>query len=158
MGERERFLSEICGKLEARFPGTVAAFEGFVTSYLGGPRDGFPVIEVFRVAPERAEEVLNFAEPLARGYFDSYGAIISFGLWTPEETDALFIADLTSIEQQRKPGWVQSDITSRDKPTTMQLSLSASYPASHHRLSSGDDWVHSSVDASASDSNLLKAA
>ncbi len=158
MGEQERHLSEICAALEAQFHGIVAAFEGFVTSYLGGPRDGFPVIEVFRVPPERAEEVLGFAEPLARGYFDSYGAIISFGLWTPDETQALFVADLASIEQQRKPQWVMANLTSRDMPTKIQLSLITSCSPSHCRLFTGDCWRQFTVDPVASDGNLREAA
>jgi hypothetical protein len=155
--DREQSLSRICVELERLFPGTVAAFSDFVTSYLGGPRDGFDVIEIFRVAEEQVEDVLVAAEKLARDHFDRYGVIIAPGIWTQEETDAFFMDDLRSIEHRRKPAWALSEAAAREWQPDVQLTLLSSDVTNY---SSSQVWRHATTNAPASevDPDIREAA
>ena len=98
MTEKDRqFLAQACTELEARFSGVVAAYQGFVAPLLGGPRDGYLVIEVFNARPESTEDVLTVGEELAGRYFDEGGAATVFNVWTPEQTAARFSEDVAAI-------------------------------------------------------------
>ncbi len=100
-GTDRGFLNRTCQLLEARHPGVLAGFEDFETSYLGGPRDGFLVVEVFNVADHFAEELLAYGENLASKYFDEGGRLVSFNLWTPEETRDYFGRDILRMQMNR---------------------------------------------------------
>ena len=113
-----KFLSQLCNELEATSPGVVAGFEGFVTSHLGDAGDGFLVVEVFNVSPDKADDVLQFAEARARTYFDQGGGIISFGVWTQEETQTHFKQDVEAIRLCHTPAWVDVSTVSYSVGTT----------------------------------------
>jgi hypothetical protein len=94
------FLLEVCDSLEREFPGVKAAFEGFVTPWLGGERDGFLVVEVFNVAAANMEAVLRLGEALASRHLDQDGAFVVFSLWTREETAQYFEADVEELRRR----------------------------------------------------------
>ena len=98
--ERE-FLSELCAELQRRFPGVIAAFEDFVSGELGGPRDGYLVVEILNVPDDKLERLSAARGELTFDYFDHGGRPVIFGLWTCEETEAHFIDDVTCIMQAR---------------------------------------------------------
>ena len=105
--EEREFLYEVCDRLEKQFRGVKAAFEGFVTPWLGGERDGFLVVEVFNVAAANMEAVLRWGEALASRHLDQDGAFVVFSLWTPEETTKYFQADLQELQRapERSGAW-----------------------------------------------------
>ncbi len=102
MTDQDReFLTRLCAHLEERFPGVVAAHEGFVKPYLGGDRDGFLVVEVFNVPEDQMEEVLREGEALTYEHLMKGGGFATFSLWTPEETRQHFQHDLRAIADSR---------------------------------------------------------
>lgn len=102
MAETDReFLSKVCSDLEKRFPGLSAAFERFVTGYLGGQRDGFRIIEVFNVIPEQLEQVWSVAQELVGESKCSDGSSVMFHLWDAAETATYFRDDVEAIEKSR---------------------------------------------------------
>jgi hypothetical protein len=101
------FVEKLCVDLEAKFSGVTAAHEGFKSSYLGGERDGFLVVEVFNVPDGRIEEVLRAGEALAFEHLMKGGGFVTFSLWTPEETTKYFQADLQELQRapERSGAW-----------------------------------------------------
>ena len=101
MTDRDRFfLAKLCTELNQRFPGVSAGFEGFVSLYLGGERDGFLLVEVFNVPENQMESVLKFGESLTHDHVMAGGAFVTLNLWTPEETQESFQDDLLALEQR----------------------------------------------------------
>jgi hypothetical protein len=104
------FLSAVCGRLERRFPGVTAAFEGFLTPYLGNDRDGFLVVEVFNVPEDRMEDVLREGEAPAFEHLMKGGGFVTFSLWNAEDTQEYFSGDLRALEQapERLAAWLSA--------------------------------------------------
>jgi len=102
MTDQDReFLESLCAHLEEWFPGVTAGFEGLVTPYLGGERDGFLVVEAFNVPGDRLEEVLCAGEALAFEHLEKGGAFVTFSLWTPGETREHFLEDVAAQRRER---------------------------------------------------------
>lgn len=108
-GRDKGFLAEVCEAIESRFPGVTAAYEGFRTPDLGGPRDGYLVVEVFNVAADDFEALLSFAEDWSERHFAEGGGLTVFGTWTPEETAEHFSADVQAVLAARSPSWQNVD-------------------------------------------------
>jgi len=123
IGSEREFLLSICHRLERRFPFLVAAFDGFTTPYLGGERDGFLVVEVFRVPDDRLEEVLIFAESLVSHWVSMGGRFVTFSLWSPQETRKHFQREVSLIELGRLSAWLpnrpETDALSFEVPETL---------------------------------------
>jgi len=92
-----KVLQSICSSIEARFPHVTAAFDGFVSPELGGPRDGYMVIEVFNVPSDQEDDLLDFAETKAEEASRADLRPISFGLWSKEETRTYWDQDLKTL-------------------------------------------------------------
>ena len=103
-------LAVLCAELQAGFPGTVVAFEGFLTPYLGGDRSGVSVVEAFGVSPEDESAFLRRAEALADECCDGGGPLVVFSLWTPQETREHFEADLRAIRAAREARYSAGDV------------------------------------------------
>lgn len=102
MTKKDRaFLKALCAEIEERFPNVLAAFEGFVTSYLGGEADGFLTLEVFNVPEEQRAEIRSFGESRALEHLMSGGGFVVASLWDAEETARLFSDDILKIREAR---------------------------------------------------------
>ena len=99
--EEQEFLSGLCAELERTFRGVTAAFEDFVSGGLGGPRDGYLIVEIFNVPEDKLEDLSRARNELTFDYFDHGGRPVIFGLWTCEETEAHFADDVACIMQAR---------------------------------------------------------
>jgi len=95
-GDRQ-FLTNISAFLEREFPGVTAGFGDFVTSYLGGEHGGFLFVEVFNVAERDMEDVLRAAEERAFEHLGQGGGLVTFRLWSPEQTAQYFQDDVAAV-------------------------------------------------------------
>ncbi len=94
------FLGKMCQMLESRFPGVVAAYEGFATTDLGGD-DDVPMVEVFNVPDSGALSLVKVAAAMITDHIMAGGSFAAVSTWTSEESEE-FAADIVAIKHARQ--------------------------------------------------------
>jgi hypothetical protein len=102
----EKLLDQLCGKIEAAFPGIYARYKDFVQ-----PRpqveDGYNTIELFCVPDAKHTQILDACYEMAEAMEDGLSLPVLFMPWSEHESTTYFAADLQHIRGERLGGWKQ---------------------------------------------------